>query len=94
MDVAPISELISKFVNSSPHHLDTVDRNRIETLYNWSCALPGSLTNDQLGLLYACLCRATCMGEFMAGEDGVRFFRVAYNHLELCQEPSMTALCE
>ena len=30
----------------------------------------------------------------MAGEDGVRFFRIAYSHLELCQEPSMTVLCE
>jgi hypothetical protein len=89
-----VSDLIIRFVNSSPHHLDTIDRNRIGTLYTWSCALPGSLTDDQLALLYACLCRATCMGEFMAGEDGVRLFRMAHDHLERCDTPSMTALCK
>lgn len=92
--IAPsVPDLIAKFVNSTPHHLDTIDRERIEILYTWSCEQPTSLSHDQHALLYACLCRATCMGEFLAGEDGARFFRTAHNHLELCEQPSITALC-
>lgn len=86
-------------------NLEMLDSSRLLNLYARYRALPGSLTDDQTGLIYASLCvaRHTQLRGSVAGgmvdpytlnREDVTYYRMARESLRLWGRASITSMCK